>query len=277
MRQRRYATVTGDLKAAIAAAYDQRWDEALDLATRAAEAGDTDAQAQLATLAGQPEGKSWRELRALLDPASLARPPAIQRLSDGAMVGAARGYASPAMCAWLINRAQSRLHPSMVNDAATGQMRQHPMRTALTCAFGPPDRDLVLAVLQSRAAQLAKTPIEYHEAPNVISYEPGQQFSLHVDFVDPANPGFARELSVQGQRTVTIVTYLNDDFDGAETVFPALKLKFRGGVGDAVVFSNVHPDGGPDPNTVHAGVPPTSGRKWVLSQWLRNRPQPYNL
>lgn len=269
--------MTTDLKAAIAAAYDQRWDEALDLAQHAAEAGDTDAQAQLATLAGNPGATGWREIRALLDPDILASPPVVQRLSTGAMVGAAHGYASPAICAWLIGRAQPRLHPSTVNDAATGQMRQHPMRTALTCAFGPPDRDLIFAVLQSRAATIAKTPINCHEAPNVISYERGQQFSLHVDFVDPASPGFARELAVQGQRTVTIVTYLNDDFDGGETVFPALKLKFRGGVGDAVVFSNVHPDGRPDPNTVHAGTPPTRGRKWVLSQWLRNRPQPYNL
>jgi hypothetical protein len=150
------------------------------------------------------------------------------------------------------------------------------MRTALNAAFGPNDRDMIFAVLQARAAQLAKTPVNCHEAPNVISYEPGQQFALHVDFIDPNTPHFAQELATLGQRTVTIVTYLNEDFDGAETLFPIIKLKFRGGTGDAVVFSNVRPDGSPDPNTVHAGLPPTRGRKWVLSQWLRNRPQPYN-
>jgi hypothetical protein len=40
-----------------------------------------------------------------------------------------------------------------------------------------------------------------------------------------------------------------------------------------VVFSNVNPDGTPDLNTLHAGMPPESGRKWVLSQWIRERPQ----
>jgi len=268
--------VTSDLKAAITAAYDQRWKEALDLAARAGDAGDTDAQAQLAVLANHREGASWQEVRSAINPDTLIATPAVQRISDAAMVGAARGYASPAMCAWLMERAANRLQPATVNDAVTGEQRQHEMRTALNCAFGPDDRDLILAVLQTRAARLSKAPVNCHEAPNIISYEPGQQFALHVDFVDPSNPNFANELALLGQRTVTIVTYLNEDFDGAETLFPALKLKFRGGVGDAVIFSNVRPDGSPDPNTVHAGLPPTRGRKWVLSQWLRNKPQPYN-
>ncbi len=268
--------MTSDLKAAIAAAYAQRWSEALDQLSRAAEAGDANAGAQLAVLAGEPDNTSWRAMRDAIDPDRVAATPVVERISDRASVGALRGYATPAMCAWLIARAETRLQPSMVNDASTGEFRQHPMRTALACAFGPADRDMILAVLQARAAQLAKTPVNCHEAPNIISYEPGQQFALHVDFIDPNTPHFAQELATLGQRTVTIVTYLNEDFDGAETLFPALKLKFRGGAGDAVVFSNVRPDGSPDPNTVHAGLPPTRGRKWVLSQWLRNRPQPYN-
>jgi hypothetical protein len=34
-------------------------------------------------------------------------------------------------------------------------------------------------------------------------------------------------------------------------------------------------DGSPDYNTRHAGLPPTSGRKWVLSQWIRTKPFPF--
>jgi prolyl 4-hydroxylase len=180
------------------------------------------------------------------------------------------------MCAWLIARAQDRLEPSMVNDAQTGEMRQHPMRTAHTFAFGPDNRDLVVAVLQARAASVTRVPTVNHEAPNIISYEPGQQFGLHVDYIDPQNPLFARELAVLGQRVVTVVTYLNEDFDDAPTQFPALKLNVRGAAGDAIIWSNVRPDGSPDQRTLHAGMPPTRGRKWVLSQWLRNRRQPYN-
>ncbi len=256
-----------DLTAAIAAAYAQRWSEALELADRAAAAGDADARAQLAVLGGDA---------ASVDTNALLTPPPLQLVSDGASIGISRGFATPAMCAWLIDRARSRLTPSMVNDSTTGEMRQHPMRTAYTCAFGPGERDLVIAVLQARAVTLTHLPLINHEAPNIISYEPGQQFGLHVDYLDPQNPLFARELAALGQRITTVVTYLNDDFDDGPTQFPALKLNVRGAIGDAIVWSNVRADGSPDPNTVHAGMPPTRGRKWVLSQWLRNRAQPYN-
>jgi hypothetical protein len=133
---------------------------------------------------------------------------------------------------------------------------------------------MVLAVMQTRAARLSNLPIEQHEPPSVISYLPGQQFGLHADFIEPNTPGFERELNTLGQRVATIVTYLNDDFEGAATRFPRLGIEFRGGVGDAIAFSNVRSDGQPARNTVHAGLPPTSGRKWVLSQWLRDRVQP---
>lgn len=263
------------LKDAVAAAYAGRWSEALDLLTEGAEAGDPEAILQLRVLSSAPGDASYRAARASIDEHALLSPPPFERLSDRASVAALRGFATPAMCAWLIERAHDQLGPTAVNAPAGS--KPHSTRTARACAFGPDDRDMVLAVFQARAARVAKGPVEFHEAPNVISYEQGEEFSVHVDFVDPNVPDFARELAVFGQRTVTFVTYLNEDFDGAETEFPALGFKFRGKTGDAVVFSNVRPDGSPDRNTVHAGLPPTRGRKWVLSQWLRNKPQPYNL
>jgi len=27
-------------------------------------------------------------------------------------------------------------------------------------------------------------------------------------------------------------------------------------------------------DTLHTGLPPTRGEKWLLSQWMRERPQP---
>lgn len=262
-------------KDAVTAAYAGRWTDALDSLERGAEANDVQATAQLRVLSPAPLDVGYRAMRASIDEDALLTPPPFERLSDRASVAALRGFASPSMCSWLIARAREQLLPSGVNVPMGA--KQHSIRSGLACAFGPNDRDMVLAVMQARAARVAKGPVEFHEAPNVISYEQGQEFSVHVDFVDPSIPDFARELAVFGQRTVTFVTYLNEDFEGAETEFPALGFKFRGRTGDAVVFSNVRPDGSPDRNTVHAGLPPTRGRKWVLSQWLRNKPQPYNL
>ena len=236
----------------------QDWAEALALMEKAAQAGEADADRQLELVSQAPIEQ-------------LLTPPAPERLTPRARVAAAKGFAPPGFCEWLIDRATSRLQPAPVNDVyGIG------LRTALTCPFGPRERDLVLAILQERAARLLGVPVACHEPPNVISYEPGQEFRQHADFVEPSIPEYQAELRQFGQRVGTIVTYLNDDFDGAETVFPDLDIKFRGARGDAVYFANVLTDGSPDYLTSHAALPPTRGRKWVLSQWIRAKPFPFS-
>jgi prolyl 4-hydroxylase len=38
------------------------------------------------------------------------------------------------------------------------------------------------------------------------------------------------------------------------------------------MFSNLDPAGRPEPASLHAGLPPTRGEKWIFSQWVRDRP-----
>jgi|KBSMisStandDraft_5_1062788.scaffolds.fasta_scaffold335901_2 prolyl 4-hydroxylase len=248
-------------KLAVRAAYgwgrDQNWVDALTFLGKAAEAGEPNAVRQLELVSQAPIEQ-------------LTMPPPVQGISRRSRIGIAKGFAPPGFSEWLIERALPGLEPAPVNDAS-GQA----IRSALTTPFGPQDRDLVLAILQERAARVIQAPIEFHEPPNVISYEPGQEFTMHVDFVNPAVPEFQAELRQMGQRTATFITYLNDDFEGAETVFPDIGFSFRGAPGDALIFANVLPDGSPDVATRHCGLPPTRGRKWVLSQWIRAKPYPY--
>jgi hypothetical protein len=37
------------------------------------------------------------------------------------------------------------------------------------------------------------------------------------------------------------------------------------------LFSNIDAAGAPDYDTVHAGLPPVCGEKWLFSQWIRTR------
>ena len=241
------------------AARSQRWRDALAALEQEAADGVALSRAQLEVLAGRA-------------PESLLDPPPAELISDKAAVYVCRDFAPPGFPAWFIERARDGLIPSMVNDAESGEMRAHPMRTAHVSGLWGPRYDVLTAIVQERAARLTRIPVTGHEVPNVISYEVGQHFGYHVDYIDPDTPGFQEELRTVGQRVVTIVTYLNDDFDGAPTDFPLLNIAFRGKPGEAVAFSNVRVDGAPEPLTQHAGLPPTRGRKWVLSQWLRNRP-----
>jgi prolyl 4-hydroxylase len=66
-----------------------------------------------------------------------------------------------------------------------------------------------------------------------------------------------------------VLVYLNEDYEGGATAFPALGRGFKGGKGDALVFWNLTPEGAPDYRTRHIGTAPTRGEKWLFSQWIR--------
>jgi prolyl 4-hydroxylase len=234
------------------------WEGALALLRQAVAVGEPDSERELTLVTQAPLGQ-------------LLRAPDADLLTNISQIGECRGFAPPGFSEWLTDHAADRLVSASANAAGDSPV----LRTARDAAFAPQHRDLVLAIMQERAASLIGVPVEFHEPPNVISYEPGEEFSLHTDFIDPRVPEFEAELQQMGQRTATIVTYLNEDFEGAETLFPDAQVKFRGGTGDAIVFSNVLRDGSPDYNTRHAGLPPTRGRKWVLSQWIRSKPFQY--
>jgi|tagenome__1003787_1003787.scaffolds.fasta_scaffold20988880_6 hypothetical protein len=42
----------------------------------------------------------------------------------------------------------------------------------------------------------------------------------------------------------------------------------------AIFWANLDMEGHPHPLTLHAGLPPTSGEKRILSQWIRDRVAP---
>lgn len=250
------------------------WSEALDLLLAAALLGSPSAQRQLAVLADRPAAAGeadFREARAALMPDTLLTPPKVRGLCEAPRIGVIEGLISPAYCAWLIERAGAFLEPSLVYSAS-GDAKEDATRTAKVACFDFLERDMVVAVIQERLARVSGLRVPHHEPPNVLSYTPGEQFTDHFDFLDPAT--HAQEVEALGQRVVTGLTYLNDDYEGGETAFPTLGLRYRGKPGDCLIFFNVTPDREPDRRTLHAGLPVTRGRKWLLSQWLRTRPQP---
>lgn len=278
------AAARAAMLAAVGVGRPADWGEALDLLLLGAELGDRSSRRQLAVIAGRSEERLlsgqasgsalWRRVRAELDIEAALTPPPIQWASAQPRIGVIKGFATPLVAQWLMRRGGEALEPGYVNDALTGEARPHAMRTAMSAAFTVLRRDVVVALMQARAARATGMAVAQHEPPNVISYEPGQQFEEHFDFIEPKSDHFRAELDLLGQRVVTCITYLNDGFEGAETAFPLAGLKLRGAPGDCIVFLNILPDGTPDRRTLHAGLPPKRGRKWILSQWLRDRGQP---
>jgi hypothetical protein len=131
--------------------------------------------------------------------------------------------------------------------------------------------DIALSLIRDRISAASRVSSTHFEVAKILHYAPGEQFALHADFVEPRTPDLIRQIATIGQRAATFLIYLNDDYEGGATEFPRLELRHRGARGDALLFSNVDAAGEPDYDTIHAGLPPTVGEKWILSQWIRTR------
>lgn len=196
------------------------------------------------------------------------KPPKMTRVAESPRLAIAERLFTPEECAHVRALALPNLRPSVVTDPGSGQLRPHPIRTSDGAVLGPIQQDLVLHALNRRIAAATGTLIEEGEPTTVLRYTPGQQYCLHHDCL----PGEAN------QRVVTVIVYLNDDFEGGATVFEALGRAFRPAAGDALVFSNTGPDGRPDQRSRHAGLPVERGEKWIATRWIRrSRFDPWGL
>jgi hypothetical protein len=244
---------------------------ALDRLQRAAEFGWEPAQRELRFLA-RGGGNDWATLRGQVDVTAWSTPPAVRVLRDAPSIRTCEGFASPVECAWLIELARKGLRRAQIyRKDAEGHEHSH-TRTNTESDYTIGNADIVLALMRARLAAAAGIESRYFEVAKLLHYEPGQQFEAHCDFQEPATPALRQEIERYGQRVATLLVYLNDDYAGGETDFPRIGLRYKGARGDALLFANVQPSGALDYDTLHAGLPPTSGVKWVLSQWVRDKP-----
>jgi len=167
-------------------------------------------------------------------------------------------------CDYLIEAAKPMLQPSIVIDPYTGKNVPNPVRTSSGASFPFVDENPAIHALNRRLAAASRTDVRAGEPLWVLHYAPGEQYRQHND----ALPG----VSPNQQRVLTFLVYLNDDYGGGETAFPAIGLKARGETGDGLLFRNASPDGRPDARSTHAGLPVTRGVKHLASRWIRAAP-----
>jgi prolyl 4-hydroxylase len=201
--------------------------------------------------------------------------PVAQTHSEQPRIVALPGLLSRDECIYLALKGLPLLRPARV-AGLDGKPAIDPIRSNEAAKFGLLEADVVVQSLDLRVAAALGHPAENGEGLALLRYQTGQQYLPHCDWIDPAHAATRADLERWGQRVATCVVYLNDGFEGGTTGFPELGLELRGGVGDALAWDNVRPDGAIDPLTVHAGRPPTQGMKYLLSKWMRDRSQSGN-
>jgi prolyl 4-hydroxylase len=285
MRQAPESTQEGDaayslaIHAASTAETRESWRAALAALAEAAGLRSRPACAELAALTGD-----WEAARQILvadEPPiapgaalaldSVLAVPEKRIASISPRIATLEGFAAPELCDWLIARAAPKLGLAQVYDPDTGGARREQVRTNRECHLTGADGGFLLYVLRARIAASAELPVGAMEATAILHYTAGQEFLPHFDFLNTDKPAIAAEVARSGQRVLTFLLSLGDAYEGGETEFPVLGRRWKGRKGSALFFWNVEPNGAPDKRTLHAGLPPSSGEKWLLSQWIRSR------
>ena len=193
------------------------------------------------------------------DPASI---PAGEVIGESPHLVWFRALLNPAECRYLVEAAEPMLQPSVVVDARSGRQVPDPVRTSDSVGFTLPLENPAVHALNRRIAAASGTRVEQGEPLQVLRYRPGQEYKPHFDHI----PGFAN------QRVMTMLVWLNEDYDGGETLFMMTGRKLRGRIGDALLFRNSKADGRRDDSAAHAGLAVTSGEKLIASRWIRQHP-----
>jgi predicted 2-oxoglutarate/Fe(II)-dependent dioxygenase YbiX len=105
--------------------------------------------------------------------------------------------------------------------------------------------------------------IDYWEFPDVLIYPPGGFYVPHNDGEDVVHDEerFVWEWQRTLDRDISVVWYLNDDFEGGELVFTLFGLSIRPETGMVVTFPSTH-------EFAHAARPVSSGNRYVVATWM---------
>ena len=177
---------------------------------------------------------------------------------------------SPLACDYLIAMSSGIMQPSKVVDAAKKTSVAAGYRTSDGAVLLPHMMDKpLLSILWELSAAAGIMP-ERGEFLSLLRYWPGQEYQPHHDYLAHDAADYSK-VAKCGQRCATLLTYLNEGYEGGETAFPALDIEFKGQTGDSLYFSNADARGKPIPDSLHAGLPILAGEKWLATLWIREK------
>lgn len=177
-----------------------------------------------------------------------------------------RDFLSPQECAAVIALIDVNRRPSTLanynGDAA--------FRTSETCDLD--GNDPAVRVVDEQIVAFSRLDLAYGEPMQGQRYDVGQEFKAHTDYFEPQGVDYEKYTSVAGQRTWTVMIYLNRPDAGGATRFKAIDKMVQPEAGKLLAWNNRRPDGSPNPSTIHHAMKVRAGCKYVITKWFRERP-----
>ena len=165
-------------------------------------------------------------------------------------------------CKHLIKAIRSKLRPSELSSPDADKF----FRTSKTCDLAALN-DSIIQSIDNKICSLMQIKKELSEPIQGQYYEVGQEFKPHTDFFED------HELEINGgalgQRSYTVMIYLNSTEQGGETTFPLIDEEFSPSEGKAVIWCNLNPDMSPNNFSMHHAKQVRKGYKAIITKWFR--------
>ena len=165
-------------------------------------------------------------------------------------------------CQHLIKTIRSKLRPSQLSSPDADEF----FRTSKTCDLAELN-DKIIQRIDDKICNLLQIGKDLSEPIQGQYYEVGQEFKPHTDFFED------HELEVNGgtlgQRSYTVMIYLNSTEQGGETAFPLINEEFSPSEGKAVIWCNLNTDLSPNPFSMHHAKQVRKGYKAIITKWFR--------
>lgn len=201
------------------------------------------------------------------DPVRIAAHPRVQRVpSRDLTLFITRAFLTPDECSGLIDRIEAIRRPSTIADA-NGDTA---FRTSETCDLD--HGDPFVAAINDKLDDFAGIASAHGEPIQGQRYAVGQEFKAHTDYFDPKGVDFARYCAVAGNRTWTLMVYLNQPTAGGATRFTQIGKTVQPETGKLLAWNNRLGPGSYNPASIHHGMKVRSGVKHVITKWYRERP-----
>ena len=197
----------------------------------------------------------------------LARTPGLQKVPSPRLdLFIRKAFLAPDECAALVALIDARRRPStLADDSGDGLFR-----TSETCDLD--SREAAVAAVEARIAAFTGLDPRHGEPVQGQRYAEGQEFKAHTDYFEPEGGDFARYCAVSGQRTWTVMIYLNEPAAGGATRFKTIAKTVQPETGKLLAWNNLRADGRPNVNTLHHGMKVRRGTKYIITKWYRERP-----
>ena len=177
-----------------------------------------------------------------------------------------RDFLDADTCARLCESVDATRRPSTISDSNGDPT----FRTSETGDLNPFD-PLTIA-LNARIAVFTGIDPAHGEPIQGQRYAVGQEFKQHTDYFEPDGLDYDRYCSVAGNRTWTVMIYLNAPQAGGATRFKAVDKIVQPETGKLLAWNNRRPDGSLNPATLHHGMKVRAGTKYVITKWFREKP-----